>query len=214
VIASTAQRDVIGHVATRVIDLQGDYLRIGVDGVDGSGKTTFADRIAAAIRVLGRPVVRISLDDFHNMRSVRYRLGRDSPDGFWQDSYNYARFQKDVLDPFGPNGCRRYRPAAHDLASDAELDDVELCLAEPRAILVVDGLFLHRNELVSQWDLSVFLDVPFEVTARRMAIRDGTSPDPNHPSMHRHVEGQRIYFRTCSPHQRAMILIDNEDFDS
>ncbi|MEV4702753.1 uridine kinase [Actinoplanes sp. NPDC049316] len=213
VTASTPQRDVIGYVATRVIDLEGDYLRIAVDGVDGSGKTAFAERIAAAIRVLGRPVVRISLDDFHNVRSIRYRQGRDSPDGFWQDSYNYARFHHDVLDPFSPGGSRRYRPAAHDVETDAVLH-VEPRVAEPGAILVVDGLFLHRKELVAQWDLSVFLDVPFEVTAKRMAVRDGTSPDPNHPSMHRYVEGQRIYFRTCSPHQRASIVIDNQDFDA
>ncbi len=101
-IASAEQRDVIGYVADRVIDLDGDFLRIAVDGDDGSGKTTFADKAAAAIRLRGRPVVRISLDDFHNVQLVRYRQGRDSPDGFWQDSYNYARFQRDVLDPFAP----------------------------------------------------------------------------------------------------------------
>jgi uridine kinase len=206
VIASTQQRDVIGYVTTRILDLDGDPLRIAVDGVDGSGKTIFADEVAAAIRVLDRPVVRISLDDFHNVRSVRYRQGRHSPEGFWQDSYNYARFRRDVLDPFSPGGCRRYWPAAHDVETDAVLD-VEMCIAHPGTVLVVDGLFLHREELVSAWDLSVFLDVPFEVTAQRMGTRDGTNPDPNHPSMQRYVDGQRIYFRTCSPHQRATLLI-------
>ncbi len=99
------------------------------------------------------------------------------------------------------------------MKTDAALD-VEPMLAPPGAILLVDGLFLHREELVSAWDLSVFLDVPFEVTAKRMAIRDRTHPDPNHPSMQRYVEGQRIYFRSCSPHQRATLLIDNRDFEA
>ncbi|MGN9908540.1 uridine kinase [Phytohabitans sp. LJ34] len=186
-------------------------VRVGVDGPDGSGKTVFADDLAALLRERGRPVVRISLDDFHNVRAVRYRRGRDSPEGFWRDSYDYARFRADVLDPFGPGGSRRYRAAAHDLATDAVLTP-EPRLAPEGAVLVVDGLFLHRDELANVWDLSVFLDVPFAVTVRRMALRDGTNPDPDHADVRRYVEAQRIYFAACTPQRRATVLLDNTDF--
>ena len=57
----------------------------------------------------------------------------------------------------------------------------------------------------------MFLDVPFSETAKRMALRDGTNPDPAHPSMRRYVEAQRIYFNACAPHDRADLLIDNAD---
>jgi uridine kinase len=70
-------------------------------------------------------------------------------------------------------------------------------------VLVLDGLFLHRDELARCWDLSVFLEVPFTETARRMAVRDGTHPDPDHPSIRRYVGGQRLYNRACTPHGRA-----------
>jgi uridine kinase len=211
---SVQRQDVIGHVAGRIPVRQGGTcLRVAVDGPDGSGKTTFADELAAAVRALGRPVVRVSLDDFHNVRAVRYRQGRESPQGFWQDSYDYRRFRDDVLEPFAPGGVRRYRPAAHDLATDTVLDPPPRT-ALPRSVLIVDGLFLHRDEIGSVWDLSVFLEVPFDVTAMRMAGRDGTNPDPGHPGMRRYVEAQRIYFASCSPQQRADILIDNEDFEA
>ncbi|SNT55198.1 uridine kinase [Asanoa hainanensis] len=183
-----------------------------MDGPDGAGKTVFADGLAAVLRSRGRSVVRISLDDFHNVRAVRYRRGRSSPEGFWRDSYNYARFRADVLEPFGPNGSRRYRHAAHDLATDALLIPAPR-LAPPDAVLVVDGLFLHRDELASAWDLSVFLDVPFTETAARMALRDGTHPDPDHPDLRRYVGAQRIYFAACAPLSRASVVIDNSDFD-
>lgn len=203
---------VLGEVADRVPEPQDhSCVRVGVDGPDGSGKTIFADDLAAVLRERGRPVVRISLDDFHNVRAVRYRRGRESPEGFWRDSYNYARFRADVLEPFGPNGSRRYRSAGHDLVTDAILTP-EPRLAPLGAVLVVDGLFLHRDELAAAWDLSVFLDVPFTVTAQRMARRDGSSPDPDHPDMHRYVEAQRIYFAACAPQERATVLVDNRDF--
>jgi uridine kinase len=187
--------------------------RVAVDGPDGSGKTTFADELAAAIRCVGRTVVRVSLDNFQNVRTVRYRQGCESPEGFWRDSFNYQRSRSDVLEPFAPGGSRRYRTAAHDLATDTMLDP-EIRTALPGTVLVVDGLFLHRDEIADAWDLSVFRDVPFSVTAKRMALRDGAVPDPEHPSMRRYVEAQRIYFNTCSPHQRADILIDNQDFSA
>lgn len=170
----------------------------------------FAEDLARALQAQGRPVVRVSLDDFHNPRAIRYRLGRDSADGYWLDSYDYTRFRTDVLDPFGPGGSRRYHPRAHDLTTDATLSEPWLVAARG-AVLVADGLFLQRPELAGAWELVVFLDVPFEVTVARMAVRDGTDPDPAHPSMRRYVEGQRRYLRECTPQRRADVLIDNAD---
>jgi uridine kinase len=80
--------------------------------------------------------------------------------------------------------------------------------APPGTVLVVEGIFLHRDELTDCWDLSIFLDVPFEVTARRMAARDGSNVDLEHP---RYIEGQRIYLHECDPRARAHMVIDNTD---
>ncbi|MET8259254.1 hypothetical protein [Micromonospora sp. NPDC005205] len=44
-----------------------------------------------------------------------------------------------------------------------------------------------------------------------MARRDGSHPDPEHPSLGRYVRGQRLYFAACAPHERADVVIDNED---
>jgi uridine kinase len=204
--------EVLRRVAGLVPDPVGDdCVRVGVDGVDGSGKTVFADELADVLRSLGRYVVRVSVDDFHNVRSTRYRRGRLSPEGFWLDSFNYERLHADVLTPLGPRGSRRYRPAAHDLASD-EILDPAYDVAPPGAILVADGLFLHRDELAGAWEFSIFLDVPFEVTVARMAARDGTNPDPGHPTIQRYVGAQQLYFKTCTPHERATIVIDNTTF--
>src|SRR5262245_37708681 len=77
-------------------------LRVAVDGVDGVGKTTFADRLGRAVELIGRPVIRSSADAFHNPRELRYRRGRTSPEGFYFDSYDYTALQRHLLDPLGP----------------------------------------------------------------------------------------------------------------
>lgn len=206
---SAERHRVVEHVARLVPEPEaGGCVRVGIDGPDASGKTTFADELAAQVRLLGRPVARVSLDDFHHPRTVRYRLGRESPEGFWLDAFNYARFRADVLDPLGPGGDRRYRPAAHDLATDTERTP-PVRTAAVGTVLIVDGLFLHRDELATGWELTVFLDVDFTETARRMADRDGADPDPDHPGHRRYSDAQRLYFTACAPHRRADVLIDN-----
>lgn len=213
-IQSPARREVLDQVAAQVPYRNDDAcVFVGVDGPDGSGKTIFADQLAAALRETGRPVLRISLDDFHNTRERRYRRGRESPVGFWFDSYDYGRFIADVLNPLGPSGNGRYRAAAHDLVTDEVLDP-PWQQAPSECVVIVDGLFLHRDELVDRWDYSIFLDVPFETTARRMAVRDNTNPDPSDPSMRRYVEGQLLYFGRCAPKDRASVVVDNSDFDA
>jgi len=42
-------------------------------------------------------------------------------------------------------------------------------------------------------------------------VRDGTHPDPDHASMRRYVEGQRLYFSACDPRARADVVVDNTD---
>lgn len=84
---SSNRRQLLDHVADRVPEPRDGGCRlVAVDGPDGAGKTMFADQLAAVLRPRNRPVVRILLDDFHNVRAVRYRQGRESPVGFWQDS--------------------------------------------------------------------------------------------------------------------------------
>ncbi len=118
---------------------EGQCVRVGVDGVDGVGKTVLAAELSAALRDLGRDVV--SLDGFHHPRAVRYRRGQDSPEGSWLDSYDYQAFSEHVLEPFARGGSRRYRSVVHDVVTDEPVESDRLT-APAGAVLVVDGLFL------------------------------------------------------------------------
>lgn len=187
-------------------------LRVAVDGVDGAGKTTFADELATALRGRGRTVIRASVDGFHAPREVRYRRGRASPEGFYRDSYDYTGLRAALLDPLGPGGSGRYRTAIFDHVADSPVDLPEQT-AGPDSILILDGLFLHRPELREVWDDSVFLHVDFEVSVPRGAARGPGygSPDPSAESNRRYVEGNRLYFAEAEPHRHAGVVVDNND---
>jgi uridine kinase len=210
--AMDARAKVLGAIAAALPNPMalGRHVLVGIDGVDGSGKTTFANELAATLRDRGERCIRVSLDDFHAPRAVRHRRGRDSPEGFWLDSYDYEAFRDRVAGPLRDGGDRWYRPASHELDSDRLIDPPAIDAGEPCAV-VIEGLFLQRKELRDTWDTVVFLEVDFEVSVGRMALRDGSDPDPAAASNRRYVEGQRIYFRESDPRARADILIEHND---
>ena len=188
---------------------------MAIDGVDGAGKTHFADELAQALEAAGVPVIRAGVDGFHRPRVQRYERGRSSPEGFYHDSYDYDLSRQMLLIPLGPEGNGRYRAAAFDVTTDHPLA-LPVRRATQGYILLFDGLFLHRPELRQFWDASVFLRVPFEVSIPRGASRgEGYgSPDPAATSNARYIGGQKLYFAEAQPEQHATFVIDNTDLNA
>jgi uridine kinase len=187
---------------------------IAVDGIDGAGKTTFADALAEVFAEDGTAVLRASIDDFHRPRAERYERGRRSPEGYYRDSYDYATFRRVLIDPFREGGqtggTTGFQLAAFDLARDAPVEST-WTTAPKDAVLIVDGIFLHRPELRRLWNWSVWLDVPIDVASQRLALRDGSDPNPSAPSNARYRDGQEIYLKEAEPRAQASAIIDNTD---
>ncbi len=206
----------LDRLAATIATLHPDRrIRVAIDGVDGAGKTMLADALAPLVAAKGRDVIRASVDDFHNPRTVRYARGRYSPDGFFLDSYDYAAFRRLLLDPLGRDGSGHYVAKHFDHRTDRPVA-AQPQQAVPNAALIVDGIFLHRTELRACWDLSVFLYVDFPVSMARNAAREGTpdAADPQTPSYQRYVGGQQRYLAECAPQEKADVVIDCNDFAS
>jgi uridine kinase len=199
------------HVAEAVLELPaGRVRRVAVDGVDGAGKTHFADALGMELSHRGATVIRVSADGFLNPPRTRHRRGRDSPEGFYRDAFDYGRMVRLLLDPLSPGGNGEYIRAVYDVRREREVRLLPE-LAPDDAILVFDGIFAHRDELRRYWDYSVWLEVPVEIAVSRMGKRDKRDPNPNSPKNRRYVEGQRLYIAECHPQERATVVIDNAD---
>jgi len=202
-------------LANQIVQIQKPHpIRVAIDGVDASGKTTLADELAAFIEARHRPVIRASIDGFHNSASVRHARGKTSPEGYYFDSFNYDALIERLLIPLGPEGTLQYSSAVFDYRRDDEIKQ-RPTHAEKNAILLFDGVFLLREELRSYWDYTVFVDATFEVTLRRAMARDiklfGTTGEVESRYKQRYIPGQQIYLNECRPSERADIVIDNND---
>jgi uridine kinase len=192
----------------------GHPLRVAVDGITASGKTTFAREVVELVRERGRPCVHVSMDGFHNPRAVRYRQGRDSAAGYYEDAYDYTALRASLLDPLGDGGDRHYRTATYDLAHDAPVEHA-VEVAPDGLVVVVDGTFLQRRELSNAWDVAVYLRVSFEAARARGTERDaeslGSLADAEHKYDLRYHAACRRYAEEVDPEGAADIVVDNDD---
>jgi uridine kinase len=199
------------HVAEEILALPADRVRrVAIDGVDGAGKTHFATELGEELTGRGATVITASVDGFLNPPRTRHRRGRDSEEGFYRDSFDYGRMCRLLLDPLSPRGTGEYVRAVYDVRREREVRVLPE-LAPDDAILLVDGIFTHRDELIRYWDYSVWLEVPFDVAIPRGAGRGYGDPNPGSPKNRRYIGGQRLYMAECHPDRRATVVIDNSD---
>jgi len=165
-------------------------LRVAVDGPDTAGKSTLAAELARALAGV-REVIVASVDGFHNPRSVRYRRGSLSAEGYYEDAFDYDAVETSVL---------RHQPERQ---------------AAEGVVLLFEGVFLLRPRLRDLWDLSIFLDVSPDEVLRRALVRDVElfgSPDTVRERYRlRYLPAQQLYRAEASPTRRADVVIDNND---
>jgi uridine kinase len=161
--------------------------RIGIDGVDGAGKTRLGEELAQELTSRGRSAVRVSLDQFERGTAERYARGDLSPEGFYRDSFDLERFRAHVLSIDGPS----------DLT------------------IVVDGVFLQRPELADLWDATVWVEADIDVAADRGAERNRVWFDSLDETFERYrvryKPAQRRYIEEQRPDERATFVFRNTD---
>jgi uridine kinase len=67
--------------------------RVAIDGRTAAGKSILADELAARLH----DVERIGVDAFHRPASERHARGRESPEGYYRDTFDHDAFRGAVL---------------------------------------------------------------------------------------------------------------------
>jgi uridine kinase len=189
-------------------------VRVAIDGCSAAGKTTLADELAQVLRDrTERAIIRVGIDYFKRAFESRTAYPPDSPESYYRDSWDYAAIRDWLLAPLGPGGDRRYRTEIMDLGATTALDSpVEVAL--DNAVLLADGGFLQRSELVDYWDLRIYVDISFAEVLRRGVARDQQWMDSAAAAEHRYltkyIPGEQLYIDEVRPAERAEVVVNNE----
>jgi uridine kinase len=186
---------------------------IGIDGILGSGKAQFADELAELLRESGITVIRLSMKDFMHPKEVRELLGDEDGLKWYMNSFNYQAFIDKVIEPLSNEGSGRYLEKYYDGDTDCDCPH-KWSLAPDNSVAIVDGLFLHRKIFFDEngkkfWDISVWLEVPFDEAFRRLHESAGLDANPLAESNERFYSGLLHYLEETDPAFKADIVVDN-----
>ena len=170
-----------------------DRLRVAVDGADAAEPGALADRLAAALRERGRPVLRVRAADFLRPASVRLEHGHSDPDAYFSGWLDAAALNREVLRPAGPGGSGEVLPRLWNPAADRSYRADRVTLAAPGVLLLDGPLLLGRGLAL---DLAVHL-----------AMSDGALERLTPPPVRWTLPALRRYRREVDPERAADVVM-------
>ncbi len=187
---------------------------VGINGVDTSGKTVFAQALAEFIAARGQPVTLIHGDDFHHPRAIRNQ-DADPVRGYIAHAFNLPLLEAELLAP-----ARRGELVDKTLTLlDLDCDTFTLTrryVIRPDTVVLVEGVLLFRPSIDAYFDLRIFLHVPFDEVLRRVALRDVPRYGPSIVERYhtRYIPAQQWYLETYRPKERSDFVVDNTDYQN
>src|SRR5271169_2054688 len=206
----------IESVADTVSAVSRSRVRVAIDGRTGAGKTSFGHELASALRRLGRPTLRASLDDFkHPWRDARERgYDRVTGEGYYRNAYDFRSAVDLLLVPAGPGGSGEVVLCAHDPLTGAD-HRATFVTASDDAVLIVDSVFALRPEYDAYWDFRIWLEVESQVAVARGIGRDLDAEgidEATRVRRDRYGPAEEIYIAEVRPISKSDLIIDNNDF--
>ncbi len=217
-VVTPARESLLGELAKDICSCGTQRIRVAIDGYTATGKTTFGHELAAAIRHLGRPTARASLDDFKHpwSHSLKHGYDRLTGEGYYRNAYDIGSARDLLLTPAGAQGTGWVALCGHDPLTGTDHRGALVHLPMD-AILIVDSAFAFRPEYNDLWDYRIWLEVSPELALRRGIERDTAEEGlEGATKLHRdryHV-AEAIYLREVPARRLANTAIDNSDYDS
>ncbi len=160
--------DVATDIKQRTQASNDKNLIIGISGVDGSGKSTFATQLTQALASENVVATQIDLDDFLQPKEIRH-CREDQVTGYFEDNFDYSSLVNRVLLPAREETSFKATLPTLELETDQVLER-DFKFIGP-GVLIIEGVFLFRKELREHFDLKIWLDISFEDAMNRVLQR-------------------------------------------
>jgi uridine kinase len=177
------RKDLLKSIAGEILHNYGrGRTLVAVDGRHGAGQQQF--------------------DDFFRPRADREREGWLDGVAHYREAYDYSLLRRVLVDPFHTGGSTGFVLTGFDEVRDQPIFQPKWMSAGPDAVLIVEGVFLHRPELARMWNYSIWLDTP--------AGQPGES-GPDQSEMARDFASDEAYLAKVGPGELATVILDNQD---
>ncbi|WP_113927833.1 kinase [Bacillus sp. P14.5] len=173
---------------------------LAIDGLSRSGKTTLTENLCQELEKENIPHTVFHIDDHIVEKKKRYNTGRDE----W---FEYYFLQWD-LHSIRQNFFKKlhFSKTLNLHFYDGTLDShtqQSIYLPE-ECVIIVEGVFLQRQEWRGFLDFTVFLDCPKEIRFQRESEQTQKNPDK---FRNRYWKAEDFYLKAVSPKQKADLVL-------
>lgn len=176
---------------------------VAIDGLSGSGKTTMVEQLSD----LSTDVVVFHIDDFIVERSKRYGTGESEAMEYYALQWDVDLLVKTLFKPLQEGQTKLTLPYYERDRDEVINRTVEIA---PNALVLIEGIFLLRDEWRRYFDYIVYLDCPREVRYERALHRDtyiGDLAERLDKYTRRYWPGEAHYVKTINPKAKADQII-------
>jgi len=189
-------------------EYQGRAIIVGINGIDCSGKTKLAHELKNQLDKKKYKNQIISIDDFHMPKSYRYDGGDCSPDNYYRRSFNLSKIIDEILNPVFERNAINKEIKLLNLDTD-KFTVIKSYNIDQETIVIFEGVFLFRKELINYLDLKIYIDISFDEARKRFIKRDLPLYDPSIYSRYqtKYFPAQEKYIKLINPINIADIII-------
>ncbi len=179
-----------------------------IDGIDGSGKSTFCRRLHEVLTTGGVSAIPIRVDDFR--RAVAWDAQPVEATAYYDSYYDLAACDA-VLRAFLA-GERTAEIPIYDIAAERRTGTRAIAF-DGASVAVIEGVFPLRMPTVRDGAL-IYLETSEAEARRRILARDlgkgRSQAEIERRIDRRYFPSQRIYRAQFAPRDRADVIVDNE----
>lgn len=176
---------------------------VAIDGLSGAGKTTLVEQL----RGTASSEVVFHIDDFIVERHRRYATGQSEAMEYYALQWDVDLLVETLFKPLQEGQTKLTLPY-YDRDRDEVINrTVEIA---PNALVLIEGIFLLRDEWRRYFDYIVYLDCPREVRYERALHRDtyiGDLAERLDKYTRRYWPGEAYYVKTIDPKAKADQII-------
>jgi uridine kinase len=204
-------KDLVNHILAKQIEMPAKRcLLAGISGIDASGKGFITTKLGEDLRRKGFNVAAINVDGWLNLPKIRF-APENPAENFYKNALRFEEMFEKLVLPLREN---RSVNLIADLAEETAVRyRKHEYLFKDIDIILLEGIFLFKNEFKKHFDLKIWIECPFEIALKRAIARsqENLSPEETVKAYETiYFPAERIHFAKDNPRESADLVYNND----
>lgn len=185
---------------------------VGIDGLGGAGKTSFSKKLEEELKSRGHEVITLHMDDYIVEAKKRYGTGHEEWEEYYFLQWDIRLLETELFKKLRENSHTLFLPLYDKMMDTLSMQELNVLTT---SIILIEGIFLQRQEWRSYFDFMFYMDYPKNVRAERVLNRDayiGNYEERLDKYERRYWVAEEKYIHNLNPLKKADYIVTSASF--